>query len=483
MIIGTSGDSPVHDDLTSGPMSDDQHSEAQSVTGRESSDRSMVWLVTLFVASGALLLLLGFSGGLLVERIWLGPDRVEDGDRIDQVAELIESEYVAVPLDPSARETFEAELERAAIQGMVGSLDSYSAYLPVEENRAVTSQLEGEYQGIGVWVDFRDGEIVVISAMPGSPAEEAGLRAGDVIESADGQPLGGLTSDDALSFVRGPANSFVTLIVRRGDTGARDTLRVQRRSIPLHSVLYQIIPGTTVAHIKVSIFSDTTTAELDEALASATTDGATAIVLDLRNNGGGWVTAAQEMIGRFVPTDAGPALFEEEGDDSEGPRPEPILPAPAISTLPMVVLVNGGTASAAEIVAGALRDYGRARVVGEPTFGKGSVQRIHQLDDGSSVRITFATWLTPKQLQIEGVGIAIDLAIPPDPDLDAAAGVADSQLLAAAGAMLSGGEPGVAGSPVASPLATPIASPPSAAATPEGPRVDSWPRSIMPVGG
>lgn len=442
-------------------MTDLQPSDAPTESEASETRRPLGWLVTLFVASGALLLLVGFSGGLLVERVWLGPERAEEGDRIDQVAGLIESEYVDAPVEPEARASFEAELERAAIQGMVGVLDAYSAYLPVEDNRAVTSQLEGQYQGIGVWVDFRDGEIVVISAMPGSPAEEAGLVAGDVVESADGHPLAGLSSEDALSLVRGPDGSFVSLVVRRAETGARDTVQVQRRSIPLHSVLYQLVPGTTVAHVKVSIFSDTTTAELDDALARAAADGATGIVLDLRNNGGGWVTAAQEMVGRFLPAETGPALFEDEGDDSAGPRPEPILAAGSVTELPMVVLVNAGTASAAEIVAGALRDYGRARVVGEPTFGKGSVQRIHQLDDGSSVRITFATWLTPTQHQIEGTGIAVDVAIPPDPDPAASAGVADSQLIAAV-ELATGGSAVASRRPVASPSpvpATPVATP------------------------
>ena len=435
-------------------MTDEQDIDDAQLDANQVDRRSLGWIITLYVASGALLLLAGFAGGLLVERLWLAPDRILEGDRIDRVAGLIEDEYVGVPLDPTAREDFADRLEEAAIQGMIGILDSYSAYLPVDDNRAVTNQLEGEYQGIGVWIDFREGEIVVISAMSGSPAEEAGLRPGDVIESADGQPLVGLSSEDALSFVRGPDNSYVSLVVRRADTAARDILSVQRRSIPLHSVLYQLVPGTTVAQIKVSIFSDTTTAELDEALAQAATEGASGIVLDLRDNGGGWVTAAQEMIGRFVPADAGPALYEDEGDDGDGVRPEPIISSSRVSTLPMVVLVNGGTASAAEIVAGALRDYGRALVVGEPTFGKGSVQRIHQLDDGSSVRITFATWLTPDRHEIEGVGVTIDQAISPDADPAAAAGVADTQLIAATTLTRSSD---IAASPGATPMATPQA--------------------------
>ena len=443
-------------------MTDEQDIDEAPLFESSVGRRSLGWLITLGLASGALLLLVGFTGGLLAERLWLGPERVLEDDRIDRVAGLIEDEYVDVPLDPAAREDFAARLEEAAIQGMIGILDSYSAYLPVDDNRAVTNQLEGEYEGIGVWIDFRDGEIVVMSAMPGSPAEESGLRPGDVIESADGQPLVGLSSEDALSFVRGPDNSFVSLVVRRANTDIRDTLSVQRRSIPLHSVLYQLVPGTTVAQIKVTIFSDTTTVELDEALARAVSDGATGIVLDLRDNGGGWVTAAQEMIGRFVPADAGPALYEDEGDDGDGARPEPILASGAVSTLPLVVLVNGRTASAAEIVAGALRDYGRAQVVGEPTFGKGSVQRIHQLDDGSSVRITFATWLTPERHQIEGVGVTIDREIPADLDPDAAAGVADTQLIAAA---TSTGSSAV----VASPGATPVAPPRLADVSPASP--------------
>ncbi len=446
-------------------MADKHDFEQLPVVVGDAPGRSLGWIVTLLVGSGALLLLVGFSGGLLVERVWLGPERIESGDRIGQVATLIETEYVGVPLEPVAKQDFEAKLEQAAIQGMVGILDSYSAYLPIEDNAAITNQLEGEYQGIGVWIDFRGGEIVVISAMPGSPAEEAGLLAGDVIEAADGHPLFGLSNEEALTFVRGPENSFVSLVVRRAGNGARDTLSVQRRSIPLHSVLYQLVPETTVAQIKVSIFADTTTAELDEALTRATADGATGIVLDLRNNGGGWVTAAQEMIGRFVPAEAGPALFEDEGEDVNGPRPEPIIAAPVVTTLPLVVLVNGGTASASEIVTGALQDYGRAEVFGEPTFGKGSVQRIHQLDDGSSVRITFATWLTPGQHRIEGTGIGIDRVIAPDADTDATAGVSDSQLIAAVELIGPTGTPSADGSPAATPVdrsdigATPVATP------------------------
>ncbi|HEY7033536.1 MAG TPA: S41 family peptidase, partial [Thermomicrobiales bacterium] len=166
---------------------------------------------------------------------------------------------------------------------------------------------------------------------------------------------------------------------------------------------------------------------LVDALTKAKADGVTGIVLDLRNNGGGWVQSAQEMIGRFVSKDKGAALYEDADPNDPEMTAEPIVGGgPEVFDTPMVVLVNGGTASAAEIVAGALRDYGRARLIGEKTFGKGSVQRVHDFDDGASARITFAVWLTPNKNQIQGQGLQPDVVVAAadgtdtDPQLDRA---------------------------------------------------------------
>jgi carboxyl-terminal processing protease len=290
--------------------------------------------------------------------------------------------------------------------------------------------------------------------MPDSPAEEAGLQAGDVIEAADGHPLNNTTSEDALNLVRGPEGTTVRLTIRREGVTEPFDVEVERRRIPVLSVEYQAIPEHGIAYIRVTVFGDHTTAELDKALERARADGATGIILDLRNNGGGWVQSAQEMIGRFVPPDEGPALYENFDPDGSSQSPQPIIAGDiTMYDVPMVVLVNAGTASAAEIVAGALRDYERATIIGETTFGKGSVQRVHDFQDGSSARITFAEWLTPSQQRIQGEGIQPDITVSVDGSND----TTDIQLISAI--ELLGGEaaasPDIA-SPVASPAATPI---------------------------
>jgi carboxyl-terminal processing protease len=167
----------------------------------------------------------------------------------------------------------------------------------------------------------------------------------------------------------------------------------------------------------VTIFGDNTTGELDQALARAEAEGVEGIVLDLRGNGGGWVTSAQEMVGRFVPEESGPALYQDVDPSDEELASEPIIGGGARAfDVPLAVLVDGGTASASEIVAGAIRDYERGVLVGENTFGKGLVQRVHDFDDGSSARVTFARWLTPDQIPIPEEGLVPDVVVADSPE-------------------------------------------------------------------
>lgn len=389
-----------------------------------------VWRFTLVVAVGLLVAMTSFAAGILAERdLFVSGDSVDralssvgfDGSngsaddfaKVRQIEQLIEQEYYGRPTDPKQLAAFEQKLEYGAIQGMTSALgDDYTTFLPPAQQSSVAQQMTGNYEGIGIWVAVRDGKLVVTAPMPGSPAEQAGLQAGDVLMEADGHSLTGLTNDDATNLIRGPAGTKVHLLISRPGQAKPIAMDVARGKIDVPAVNYTLLPDSKVAVIQVTIFGDKTTPQLDAALKRAQADEAKGIVLDLRNNGGGWVESAQQMIGRFVPAKRGVALYEDSNPHDAHVDSEPILAGGEETfNTPLVVLVNGGTASAAEIVTGALQDYGRAEVVGTKTFGKGSVQRVHDFSDGSSARITFAHWLTPDKHEINGQGITPDVVV------------------------------------------------------------------------
>jgi carboxyl-terminal processing protease len=384
-------------------------------------------LITFLVSMAVLIALTFFFLGALAQREWL-PNRLDGKtisaapsgnsnlDRLAQVEQLIADSYYGRPQDTQNQEAFWDELEGQALSGLASGLDGYSTYLPPEDQKRASNQLEGTFEGIGVWVATRDGRMTIVAPIPGSPAEEAGILAGDVILQIDGTSVEGLTDTDALELLQGPAGEKVSLVLQRGN-GEPMTLEVERRKIPVPVVTYKFDEDANIGIITIVVFGDKTAAELDAAIQAAKNDGVKGIVLDLRNNGGGWVQSAQETIGRFVPADSGPALWEDfdpAGDDDEISR-EILSGDVTAYDIPLVVLVNNGTASAAEIVAGALRDYGRATIVGETTFGKGSVQRVHEFEDGSSFRLTFAHWLTPERHAIDKIGIAPDVKVATTP--------------------------------------------------------------------
>jgi carboxyl-terminal processing protease len=379
----------------------------------------------------------------------------DDLDKIGTVLNYLEDEYYYRP-DPEASGTpFADSLVNGALEGMTSGLgDDYTVYLEPVEQAPIAEQMSGEYEGIGVWVDYPDGKVRIIAPMPGSPAERAGLLPNDILVAADGVPLAGLTGDDTLGMIRGPAGTTVTLTVAREGSPDPIDLVVERAKITTPSVLYtRVGENGQYGLIQITIFGDNTTEQLDRAIEQAQADGVTGIILDVRNNGGGWVETAQQVIGRFVSPEHGPALFEDVNPNDDELSSAPILAGETSEyTAPVVVLVNGGTASAAEIVAGALQDYDRAIVIGDTTFGKGTVQRVHNFDDGSSLRITFAQWLTPSQAVIQGVGIPPSIAVADNLDTEA-----DEQLDTAI-AVLSG-EPLPVASPVGSPMASPVATP------------------------
>jgi carboxyl-terminal processing protease len=330
-----------------------------------------------------------------------------------EVWELIDSEfYHKEPLDYK-------QMTYGAIEGMLRSLgDDYTGFDEPVNAAARQERLSGQFEGIGAYVEFKDGKLLIVSPIEESPAEKAGILAGDQVLKVDGQELvpqlegldPGEAASKAASIIRGPKGTPVVLTVFRADTNETRDFTIIRDSIPLISVRTKLVAGN-IAYVQVSEFKDSTTEELDKALTALLEQKPAGIILDLRNNPGGYLHTAREMLGRFLPD--GIALQEEFGDgsitnldvDNSGSPPR-------VLDLPMVVLTNGGSASASEIVAGTLRDRQRATLVGEKTFGKGSVQAIKQLSDKSSARITIARWLTPNGDQIHQKGIEPHVYVP-----------------------------------------------------------------------
>ena len=420
--------------------------------------RRSLWSLLFIVAVVALVAVMSFGAGIVAERQFfggalLGSGRLLGGldndagqatdeafPRQAQVRALIDDEYFFLPASPEAQATFWANLEQGAIEGMavaaatpVASLDDYrreldygaaqgmtevldddyTVFLEPFQGAPLREELAGKYEGIGVWVDHPEGEFTITSPIPGSPAERAGLRPGDVIVAAGGTPLKGLESEAAMSQIRGPAGTTVVLTIQRAGLDEPFDVTVEREAIVIPAVTYEPAAEGKVAHIQVAIFGDNTTSELDAALKRAKDEGVAGIVLDLRGNGGGWVSSAQETIGRFVPESAGPALYQDLDlqDDDDLISEEIVGGGEEVFDLPLIVLIDGGTASAAEIVAGAIHDYDRGQLVGQHTFGKGLVQRVHDFEDGSSARITFARWLTPDRQPIPDGGLTPDVEV------------------------------------------------------------------------
>jgi len=406
------------------------------------------------LAAGVFLLQVGFIAGLLLERN-LGRGGEWGGQETSIVSTLLDAvkdDYYYQPGPSTPDAAFEQTLQHAAATGMLGTLDGYSQFLPPQEASDAAAELSGRYGGIGVFAEFIEGALTVTTPMIGSPAEEAGVRPGDVIVAADGRPLNELPEGDALALLQGEAGSTVVVTVKRGGLSTPIDIPIVRRVIEVPVVTYSVLSGTRVAHIRLTIFGDSTTAQLDDALGRAAVDNVDGIVLDLRSNGGGWVQSAQETVGRFISAERGPALLEDTTPGAGGEQPRPILGGEVTAfDVPLVVLVDSGTASAAEIVAGALQHYGRAQIVGQSTFGKGSVQRVYEFDDGSSARLTIAEWLTPGKRRLEGAGVSPDVSVEP---ANAPREGDDPMIREAVAALLGTTTSNGFASPVSSPAAT-----------------------------
>ncbi len=303
-------------------------------------------------------------------------------------------------------------LTHGAIRGMLRGLgDSHTVLVEPEPAKNEQSNLQGQTGDVGLNLDIRNQTLVVVSALPNSPADKAGLRTGDAILKIDNKDVSpDITVQQASAQMRGAIGSKVTLTIHH--VGEPKTLDVElvRERYNFPTVESKVLPNTTYGYIKVSLETSETANEFARALDSLKSQKVTGLVVDLRNNPGGlFPDPVLDISGQFLKN-GDVVVYEKYRDGTEkaynaGSRRGAV-------DIPLVVLVNSGTASAAEILAGALRDYKRAVLIGEPTYGKGSVQSIRQLSDGAALHITIATWYTPKHSEIEGKGLAPDFSIP-----------------------------------------------------------------------
>ena len=300
-------------------------------------------------------------------------------------------------------------LTYGAISGMVNALGDtgHTVFLTPQMRKNENNFTQGQFEGIGAEVQSKNGHVVIVAPIDNSPAQRAGLKPGDIILKADGVNLDGLPLDQAVAKIVGPAGTQVTLTIMDPQTGATRDITLTRAKITYQNVTWTMLPGTTIAHIRVAAFSQGVTQELKQALTDAKNQGATSIVLDLRDDPGGLLDEAVGVTSQFLKS--GDVLLEK---DAKGNIIHVGVQSGGIATnIPMVVLVNGGTASAAEIVAGALQDANRATVIGETTFGTGTVLNQFDLSDGSALMLAVQEWLTPKGRVIWHKGITPDQTV------------------------------------------------------------------------
>ena len=377
----------------------------------------------LLLAAGiAIGLSLGLARGVLAEKpTALGTDLPwQDARMLAAVLERVKHDYVN-PVD-------DHQLLQAAIRGMVASLDPYSAYLDGDEYDEVKISSSGRYSGVGIELSIEDEQVIVIAPFDGSPAAQAGIRSGDVIVTIDGIPVNTNTLADTIGRMRGAEGTSVKIGIMREGHPEPMLFTLKRSRVELHSVRAEMLESG-YGYARISQFSETTGDDLNAALKNLRKhNGAPlkGLVLDMRDNPGGVLEAAVSVADTFL--DSG-VIVTAKGRTPDSKFEMSATPGDALNGAPIVVLVNGGSASAAEIVAGALKDQHRAKLMGRTTFGKGSVQTIIPLSDDRAVKLTTSLYYTPSGVSINHRGIAPDIELQRDPKAPAIPPPADAPLL------------------------------------------------------
>ena len=359
-------------------------------------------VVTLNATIFAFYALMGFNA-----------QKTKDVLRFFGALRFIETQYV--------RDVDYTNLIDGAISGMVKTLDDpHSIYLDPKMYELMRSHTEGSFGGVGILMGFKDNKITVISVMEGTPSEAAGIKTGDEIIAVDGTPTNEIEPEEVVLHIRGEIGTDVTLKIRRAGEEDKDYV-VRRATIQVHTVAGQMLPDTDgIGYIRIASFSEHTADEFKDAYRALEKDGVKGMILDLRENPGGLVTSCVAIANMVVPK--GPVVSVVQKDGTREEYKSDL----SEEKYPLVVLIDGNSASASEILAGALQDTGAATIVGETSYGKGSVQVILPLYDDDALKLTIAKYYTPSGRSIDGTGIEPDVRVEPQVD-----GAQDVQLLKA----------------------------------------------------
>ncbi|OGM08679.1 hypothetical protein A2W13_03295 [Candidatus Woesebacteria bacterium RBG_16_36_11] len=327
---------------------------------------------------------------------------------------MVSSYYDKTKINPK-------EMVYGAIRGMVSAIgDPYTVFLPPEENKVVQEDLQGSFQGVGIQIGFRGTQLAVIAPLPKSPAEEAGVKPGDYIIGIKDEnkkidiSTSGMSLPDAVETIRGTAGTKVTLTLLRDGTEKPIVVDIIRKDINVPSVVLTFEgQNKDIADIRLLKFAGETNGEWETTVRDILKNKPKGIILDLRNNPGGYLQGAVDIAGEFLPNNT-LVVYEAKSDGTKTEfRTDKF---PRLANIPLVILVNKGSASASEILAGALRDQAKIKLVGDITFGKGTIQEPRQLDQGAGLHITVAKWLTPKETWVNGQGLEPDVKIEDNPD-------------------------------------------------------------------
>ena len=328
-------------------------------------------------------------------------------ERVEEVWQLLEQQHI------NRSDLDSDKISEAAIRGILESLDDpYASFLDAEQFSMESQDVHGSFEGIGAHVGILDEKITIIAPMPDSPAEKAGIRSGDIILGINGDSTADTTLLEAVSKIRGEKGTTVDLLILHANETAPVTITVRRGVIQIDSVTFQLMPND-IGYIHISNFTESTKSEVERSLGEfeeETTSGA--LILDLRNNPGGLLNSVVDVTSLFI--DDGLVLYEIDGSGAR--KDWPVRNNRRKQDYPMVVLINQFSASASEVLCGALMDHERATIIGTKSFGKGSVNILRSLSDGSGIYFTVAHWFTPKGTLIEGAGIEPDVVVDISPD-------------------------------------------------------------------